>query len=63
MRPLLQAVLPLPAFVVWYRENRRGARWRKVGTVPTFAEAVRLIVGPADWRIAEVEPKPQRIRG
>lgn len=41
----------LVVFVLYHRPGR--GRWRKIGTAPTHLEAVLLIVGKGDFRIAE----------
>lgn len=49
----LPATEPRAAFEVRHREHRKGARWRKVGTAVTRAEAVALVVGSGDWQVIE----------
>lgn len=47
--------VPTPLlFIIWHREQRKGARWRKAGRAGTHAEAVTLIGGKGDWHIAPV---------
>ncbi len=55
MNDQLQAKCAQPVFVVRHRAHRKGARWRKLATVPTRAEALALVAGPGDWHITERE--------
>lgn len=57
MPPTDPAAEPV-CFVLYRREHRKGARWRKVATAGTRAELYALMAGAADYHVAPlVDPR------
>jgi hypothetical protein len=46
--PTMTAAREPVAFIVWHREQKPRARWRKVGAFATRAEALACCDGPTD---------------
>jgi len=41
-------------YVVWYREQRRGAKWKKVAATTTHAEAAARMSGRGSWWVNSI---------